>query len=89
MRWPCSSSATCSPTCTHSPTARRAARRGRPPRPSTRRLPDLELLNLKSHAANQLSVATGFVLRSAGYGLVYAAAVLLLAMAIFSRRDLN
>jgi ABC-type transport system involved in multi-copper enzyme maturation permease subunit len=52
-------------------------------------LPDLELLNLKSHAANQLSVATGFVLRSAGYGLLYAAAVLLLAMAIFSRRDLN
>jgi ABC-type transport system involved in multi-copper enzyme maturation permease subunit len=52
-------------------------------------LPDLELLNLKSHAANDLSVAAGFVLRSAGYGVVYAGVVLLLAMAIFSRRDLN
>jgi ABC-type transport system involved in multi-copper enzyme maturation permease subunit len=52
-------------------------------------LPDLELLNLKAQAANGLSVAGGFVWRSAAYGLTYAAIVLVLSMVIFSRRDLN
>ncbi|HUJ28299.1 MAG TPA: ABC transporter permease [Myxococcales bacterium] len=52
-------------------------------------LPDLELLNLKSHAANELPVAAAFVWRSAAYGLVYAAVMLLLAIVIFSRRDFN
>lgn len=52
-------------------------------------LPDLELLNLKSQAANQLPVGAGYVWHAAGYGIAYAAAVLALAIAIFSRRDLN
>lgn len=52
-------------------------------------LPDLELLNLKSHAANQLSVAGGYVAHAAGYGIAYALVVLGIAIVIFSRRDLN
>jgi ABC-type transport system involved in multi-copper enzyme maturation permease subunit len=52
-------------------------------------LPDLELLNLKSHASNQLPVAAAYVGHAAGYGLAYAAVVLALAILIFSRRDLN
>jgi ABC-type transport system involved in multi-copper enzyme maturation permease subunit len=52
-------------------------------------LPDLELMNLKMQAANGLQVAGAFVWRSAGYGVLYTAAVLSLAVAIFSRRDLN
>ena len=52
-------------------------------------LPDLQLLNVKSQAANELAVAFGFVFRSAAYGLCYAAVVLALAIVIFSRRDLN
>lgn len=52
-------------------------------------LPDLELLNLKSQAANGLHVAAAFVWRSAAYGLAYAAAILALGIFIFSRRDLD
>lgn len=52
-------------------------------------LPDLEMLNLKAQAANGLGVNASFVWRSAGYGLAYAAVVLVLSMLIFSRRDLN
>ena len=52
-------------------------------------LPDLELLNLKAQAANELPVAAGFVWRSAAYGFAYAAVTLVIAMVIFSRRDLN
>jgi ABC-type transport system involved in multi-copper enzyme maturation permease subunit len=52
-------------------------------------LPDLELLNLKSQAANQLPVAGSFVWHAAGYGAAYAAALLALATFIFSRRDLH
>ncbi|MCA1829401.1 MAG: ABC transporter permease [Myxococcales bacterium] len=52
-------------------------------------LPDLELLNLKAQAANSLAVGASFVWRSAAYGLAYAAVVLIVAMLIFSRRDLN
>ena len=52
-------------------------------------LPDLELLNLKSQAANLLPVRAAYVWRAAGYGIGYAAIVLALAILIFSRRDLN
>jgi len=52
-------------------------------------LPDLELLNLKAQAANELTAAASFVWHSAAYGLVYAALVLLLAIFIFARRDLG
>lgn len=54
-----------------------------------RLLPDLELLNLKSQAASQLPVDPRFVLRSASYGLAYAAALLVLASLIFRRRELK
>ncbi len=52
-------------------------------------LPDLELLNLKSQAANLMAVSPAYVWRAAGYGVAYAAVVLALAVFIFSRRDLN
>ena len=52
-------------------------------------LPDLELLNLKSHASNELPVTASYVLHATGYGLAYAAVLLGLAIVIFSRRDLN
>jgi ABC-type transport system involved in multi-copper enzyme maturation permease subunit len=52
-------------------------------------LPDLELLNLKSHASNELSVHAGFVWTSVGYGCAYAAILLMLAILIFQRRDLK
>jgi ABC-type transport system involved in multi-copper enzyme maturation permease subunit len=52
-------------------------------------LPDLELLNLKSHAANELPVSAAFVWHSAAYGIVYSAVVLTIAIVIFSRRDLS
>ena len=52
-------------------------------------LPDLELLNLKSQASNNLPLPHGFVLNSALYAAVYTAALLLLAIGIFARRDLK
>jgi len=52
-------------------------------------LPDLELLNLKSHAANHLTVDGRGVLAAAGYGATYAAALVVLAVLVFRRRDLK
>jgi ABC-type transport system involved in multi-copper enzyme maturation permease subunit len=52
-------------------------------------LPDLELLNLKAHASNQLPVAAAYVWQAAGYGVAYAAVVLMIGILIFSRRDFN
>jgi ABC-type transport system involved in multi-copper enzyme maturation permease subunit len=52
-------------------------------------LPNLELFNLKSQAANELPLPAGFVSAAALYGSAYAAAVLFLAVAIFRRRDLK
>ncbi len=54
-----------------------------------RALPDLELFNLKWHAANKLPVPPGFVSSAALYAALYASALLLLAIAIFNRRDLK
>jgi ABC-type transport system involved in multi-copper enzyme maturation permease subunit len=54
-----------------------------------RLLPDLELLNLKSNAANQLPVSASYVATSAAYGLAYAAVLLVLGTFIFTRRDLK
>jgi ABC-type transport system involved in multi-copper enzyme maturation permease subunit len=54
-----------------------------------RLLPNLELLNLKSSAANRMHVSAGYVATSAGYGLAYAAVLLLLSGIIFSKRDLK
>ncbi len=52
-------------------------------------LPDLELFNLKSQAANNLPLRPGFVSNSTLYACAYAAMLLLLAMAVFARRDLK
>jgi ABC-type transport system involved in multi-copper enzyme maturation permease subunit len=52
-------------------------------------LPDLELFNLKSQAANELPVPHGATITAALYGAAFAAAFLLLAIAVFSRRDLK
>jgi Cu-processing system permease protein len=52
-------------------------------------LPDLELFNLKAQAANELAVPSGATATAAAYGVVYAAIFLVLAIAIFSRRDLK
>jgi Cu-processing system permease protein len=54
-----------------------------------RLLPDLELLNLKSNAANRIPVTAGYVVTSMGYGLAYASVLLLLSGIIFSKRDLK
>jgi Cu-processing system permease protein len=54
-----------------------------------RLLPDLELLNLKSSAANRLLVPAGYVATSTAYGIAYAAVLLLLSGIIFSKRDLK
>jgi Cu-processing system permease protein len=52
-------------------------------------LPNLELFNLKTEAANQFPLPAGLVWTSALYGCAYAAVVLFLAVAIFNRRDLK
>jgi Cu-processing system permease protein len=52
-------------------------------------LPDLELFNLKAQAANGLPVPAGATSTAAAYGVVYAGIFLVLAIAIFSRRDLK
>jgi ABC-type transport system involved in multi-copper enzyme maturation permease subunit len=52
-------------------------------------LPDLELFNLKTNAANELPVPHGLVPAATLYGACYAGVLLLLAIAIFSRRDLK
>jgi ABC-type transport system involved in multi-copper enzyme maturation permease subunit len=52
-------------------------------------LPDLELFNLKSQAANELPVPHGAVTSAALYGAAFAAILLALGITIFSRRDLK
>jgi ABC-type transport system involved in multi-copper enzyme maturation permease subunit len=52
-------------------------------------LPDLSLLDLKAQAASELAVQWHAVWTGAIYGLVYAALLLALAVAVFSRRDLK
>ncbi len=52
-------------------------------------LPDLELLNLKSQASNGLPLPPGLTSTATVYGVVYGAILLLLAIAVFSRRDLK
>jgi ABC-type transport system involved in multi-copper enzyme maturation permease subunit len=54
-----------------------------------RLLPDLELFNLKAQAANELPVPHGAATTAALYGAAYAGICLVLAIAIFSRRDLK
>lgn len=52
-------------------------------------LPNLEIFNLKSQAANGLPVPNGFTSSGVLYGCAYAATLLLLAIGVFSRRDLK
>jgi ABC-type transport system involved in multi-copper enzyme maturation permease subunit len=54
-----------------------------------RMLPDLELLNVKSLAANDLPVPHGLAQAAALYAVAYAAGLLVIATVIFSRRDLK
>ena len=50
-------------------------------------LPDLSAFDVKTEVVHGLHVAPGFVASTAAYGLVYIAALLLVASVIFSRRD--
>jgi len=52
-------------------------------------LPNLEALNLKDAMVYKDPVAASFVVTGLGYGVLYASAVLALAAAVFSRRDLR
>jgi len=52
-------------------------------------LPNLRLFNVKAEIVHGVGVPGGQVLAAVGYGAVYSAAVLLLAVAIFQRRDLK
>lgn len=51
--------------------------------------PNLELLNVKSQAANHLPVEPAFVLGGTVYGVLWAAALLVFASFLFARRDLK
>lgn len=50
-------------------------------------LPNLDALNLKTQAANNLAVEPRFIVASTAYGLMYAPIALIAAVVIFSRRD--
>jgi ABC-type transport system involved in multi-copper enzyme maturation permease subunit len=52
-----------------------------------RTLPNLELFNLKSHAADLLPVPAGYVTTAMLYGVLYAAMALVAAAFVFQRRD--
>jgi ABC-type transport system involved in multi-copper enzyme maturation permease subunit len=52
-------------------------------------IPDLEKLNLKDAASVLREVASGEVISSTIYGLIYVVAFVLLAVALFARRDLK
>ncbi|OFX24674.1 MAG: hypothetical protein A2V77_15745 [Anaeromyxobacter sp. RBG_16_69_14] len=52
-------------------------------------VPNLEALNLKEAMVYKDAVPLSFALTGLGYGVLYAAAVLAFAVAVFSRRDLR
>ena len=52
-------------------------------------VPNLEALNLKEAMVYKDPVAASFAITGLGYGVLYAAAVLAFAAAVFSRRDLR
>lgn len=52
-------------------------------------VPNLEALNLKEAMVYKDPVAASFAVTGLGYGVLYAAAVLAFAAAVFSRRDLR
>jgi Cu-processing system permease protein len=50
-------------------------------------LPDLSAFDVKTQVVHGLPVAPGYLVLTAGYGLLYIGALLMLATVIFSRRD--
>ncbi len=50
-------------------------------------LPDLSAFDIKTNVVHGLTVPAGYVAAQSAYGLAYVAMLLLLAVAIFSRRD--
>lgn len=52
-------------------------------------IPNLDLMNLKTQAANMLPVEPAFVASSVGYGATYAAVAVAFAAFLFQRRDLK
>ncbi len=52
-------------------------------------LPDFSLLNIKAQVAHEITIPWSYMAQSTLYGLSYSAVVLVLAIFIFSRRDLK
>ena len=52
-------------------------------------VPNLEALNLKEAMVYKDPVSSSFAVMGLGYGVLYAAAVVFFATAVFSRRDLR
>ena len=50
-------------------------------------LPNLALFNVKGEAVHGVQITAGYMLTAIGYGVSYAAAVLLLSCFVFQRRD--
>ena len=50
-------------------------------------LPNLALFDVKAEVVHGLPVPPGQVVAAVGYGIAYSAAMLLLAVTIFQRRD--
>ena len=50
-------------------------------------LPNLDLLNVKTQAANGLPIAPGFVVKASLYGFSYSAIAVFFASTLFARRD--
>ncbi|MEK6631450.1 MAG: ABC transporter permease, partial [Acidobacteriota bacterium] len=50
-------------------------------------LPNLAHFDIKAAVVHGQPIAAGYVLLTSGYGLLYAAAVVGLAMIVFARRD--
>ena len=50
-------------------------------------LPNLALFNVKGEAVHGVPITAGYMLTAIGYGLSYAAVVLLLSCFVFQRRD--
>jgi len=50
-------------------------------------LPNLEYLNVKGQVAHHIPISVSYLLTAISYGLLYAAGLLIVACAIFQRRD--
>ena len=50
-------------------------------------LPDFSAFDVKTEVVHGLPVGAGYLAATVGYGLAYIAALLLLSVLIFSRRD--